>query len=131
MDDWESTLAGLRRAFLDRIPSFADDAESAIAGMRREPRSNVHLSALRLVLHKIVGSGGSFGLAGIAATAAASEALCREHLDAATTPTADQLDGIQAHIASIREQADLERNSSATLESEAQTFRDSSSVIST
>ena len=130
MDDWESTLAGLRRAFLDRIPSFADDAESAIASLRREPRSIEHLSALRLVLHKIVGSGGSFGLAGIAANAAASAALCREHLDAATTPTVDQLDGIEAHVASIREEADLERNSTAPLESEAHMFRDSSSVIS-
>ena len=43
----------------------------------------------------------------------------------------DQLDGIEAHVASIREEADLERNSTAPLESEAHTFRDSSSVIST
>lgn len=131
MDDWESTLAGLRRAFLDRIPSFASVAESAIAGLRRDPCSTEHLSALRLVLHKIVGSGGSFGLAGIAATAASSEAVCRELLDAATTPTPDQLDGIEANVASIREQADLERSSTAPHESETQAFRDSSSVIST
>jgi len=82
MDDWDITLARLRRAFLDRVPSLADDASNALEGLAIDASSRDSLLALRLAFHKFAGSGGTYGFTALAATATEAEKRCLLHLEA-------------------------------------------------
>ena len=102
MDDWDSTLAGLRVAFLERAPDLADEAAVALGRMLDDSTSREALVALRLAFHKLVGSAGTYGFSEIAAAASDAEAICRVFLDSVTTPSDEDLDHWRDAIERIR-----------------------------
>lgn len=110
MDDWDITLARLRRAFLDRVPSLADDASNALEGLAIDASSRDSLLALRLAFHKFAGSGGTYGFAALAATATEAEKRCLLHLEAGSNPSAADLDAWKHHIFLIRSEANDARD---------------------
>lgn len=110
MDDWDNTLARLRRAFLDRVPALADEASEALARLELEGSTLESLSALRLAFHKLVGSGGTYGFNALAATATEGERLCVVHINAGSAPTSDDLIAWKECVAGIRAEASIARD---------------------
>lgn len=91
MEDWDTALAGFRRTFLDRVPLLAREATAALDILRKDSTSIEALSSLHLVLHKIAGSGGTYGFATMATAATDGETVCRRLLDAGEAPSAADL----------------------------------------
>jgi chemotaxis protein histidine kinase CheA len=102
MDDWDITLAGLRVAFLERAPALADDAADALGRLIDDSTSRDALESLRLALHKLVGSAGTYGFTVIAAAASDAEGMCRMILDSSSTPSANDLEHWRGAIERIR-----------------------------
>lgn len=110
MDDWDITLARLRRAFLDRLPALADDASIAFDGLARDASSRDSLLALRIAFHKFAGSGGTYGFTAIAGIATEGERRCLSHLEAASNPSANDLEVLRHCISRIRAEANDARD---------------------
>lgn len=77
--DW---LHDVRRVYLLGAPRKLAELERAISGLEMNPMSRSHEHRLRLLLHNLIGSGGSYGFPAVTdAARGMSERLKQRHED--------------------------------------------------
>lgn len=75
-------LHEVRKVYLESAPQKLHDLERAIDGLESNPASRAHERRLRLLLHNLIGSGGSYGFPAVTETAAwMSKSLSRRQDD--------------------------------------------------
>jgi chemotaxis protein histidine kinase CheA len=76
---FQARKARLRAAFLDHLPARLDEARALLADLTGPTLDAAQLEPMRLVMHTIKGSAGSFGLADIAEQASHADAAIKAH----------------------------------------------------
>jgi len=99
--DLERALAGLRRQYLLEAPERLAELRAALA---RAGAGNAEaLSQLRLLLHRLAGSGGSYGFDDVSTRARAAELLVRDVLERGGPVTDDDVEVLAGRIAELAE----------------------------
>ena len=77
--DW---LRDARRIYLSGAPAKLEDLDRAITTLEMNPSSQSHERRLRLLLHNLIGSGGSYGFPAVSETARLMSVCLHRRLDA-------------------------------------------------
>jgi chemotaxis protein histidine kinase CheA len=96
-------LHDVRKVYLESAPRKLRELERAIDGLESNPASHAHQRRLRLLLHNLIGSGGSYGFPAVTETAVwMSESLKRKQDDSQPTDP-DILADLRRHLARLRD----------------------------
>jgi chemotaxis protein histidine kinase CheA len=94
-------LAGLRARYLAEAPARMDDVRQALAGIRTG--DTAALGELRQLLHRLAGTGGSYGLQDVTDAARAGEQAVHAIQQRGTAPTPAEIADLAAHVQRVAE----------------------------
>jgi HPt (histidine-containing phosphotransfer) domain-containing protein len=92
-------LAGLRAQYLREAPERLSQLRATLAQARCG--DGAALAELRLQLHRLAGSGGSYGLQDVTDTARRAEHVARELLDAGATLAPEDIERLQLLVEAV------------------------------
>jgi HPt (histidine-containing phosphotransfer) domain-containing protein len=111
--EFEERLAALRRTFINGLAGRVGEIDTLAATIAGDPASadsREKIAALRALVHKLAGAGGTFGHAAISAAASAAEDACDEILERGaaveSAPVADQWRLIEERLKEFRRAVD-------------------------
>ncbi len=100
--DINERLQELKRAYVNSLGAKIEEVEAAVQAAGDDPLSGQGLEALdalKQLVHKLAGSGGTFGFAEISDTAERAETACDAMLE---TPSMDRWRSIEGHLEELR-----------------------------
>jgi HPt (histidine-containing phosphotransfer) domain-containing protein len=103
--DINEKLASLKQAYLDGLPAKLDEVEAAAGAVMAagagplSGQGQEALETLKQLVHKLAGSGGTFGFPGISEAAEKAETACDAMLE---TPSIDCWRSIEGHLEELR-----------------------------
>lgn len=107
-DNFEDRLTSLKQSFVDGLPGRIDDINGVAAAIGKDPAaadSRRDIAALRELVHKLAGAGGTFGHLAVGDAAAWAERACDDILGRDAAPTADQWRQVEARLEKLRRAA--------------------------
>jgi len=106
-NSFEDQLASLKRAFVDGLPARIEAIDAAANGIGKDvaAASLEDIAALRALLHKLAGAGGTFGHLAVGDAAAWAERGCDDVLGRKVPPTAEQWRQLEARLEKLRRAA--------------------------
>ena len=100
-DDLEAELAALRKGWLSRLNGRLAEIEWT-AALFVESADRATVESLRLLLHRLAGTGASFGHPDVSNAARAAENIVRKPFDEERPPTRDEVEALRAAIEVLR-----------------------------
>lgn len=100
--DIKERLEELKRAYVNGLGAKIEEVETAAQAAGDDPLSGQGLEALdalKQLVHKLAGSGGTFGFAEISDAAERAETACGAMLE---TPSMDRWRSIEGHLEELR-----------------------------
>ena len=107
--DINERLEELKQAYVNGLGSKIEEVEAAARAAGADPLSGQGLEALdalKQLVHKLAGSGGTFGFAEISDTAEKAEIACDAMLE---SPSMDRWRAIEGHLGELRSAVDAAR----------------------
>ena len=104
--DINERLEELKRAYVNGLGAKIEEVETSAGAVRTDPLSGQGLEALgalKQLVHKLAGSGGTFGFAEISDAAERAETACEAMLE---TPSMDFWQSIEGHLDKLRSAVD-------------------------
>lgn len=104
--DIDERLEELKRAYVNGLGAKIEEVEAAARAAGDDPLSGLGLEALgglKQLVHKLAGSGGTFGFAEISNAAERAETACGAMLE---TPSMDRWRSIEGHLEELRNAVD-------------------------
>ncbi len=96
-------LAQLRNAYVEHLPERIRELEDLLEKIREKQDDEAGMYALHSLVHKISGSGTTFGLPELSAVCAGMETRMKARLDAKEAVTSEDLAAFTAEMATVKE----------------------------
>lgn len=106
--NFEDLLASLKQSFVQGLPGRIEGIDRLAGAIGENLASNdsrKDIAALRALVHKLAGAGGTFGHLAVGDAAAWVERACDDILGGDGAPTADQWRQVEARLQKLRHAA--------------------------
>lgn len=98
-DPLDALMKKLGRDYLNESPARVAEMRAALEAVDRGAPEG--MDALRRVLHKLAGSGGSYGFDDVSTSARAGEQVARRLFETGATPSAEELAALHAAVNAV------------------------------